>query len=127
MWVVGVVLATFASAVSNLGLNLQKLTHVRNAATAQASVEPVKSGGYYKQRLWALGLALIILGSVADFVALGFGAQSIIAPLGSLTLVANVIFAPLLLKEPITSRDVIATLTIVVGSALSVALSLIHI
>jgi hypothetical protein len=39
---------------------------------------------------------MIILGSVFDFAALGFGAQSIVAPLGSLTLVANVVIAPLM-------------------------------
>ncbi len=68
---------------------------------------------------------LIIVGSLADFVALGFGdvcarrrrfagshrvgrragAQSIIAPLGSLTLVANVFFAPLILGERFEARD----------------------
>jgi hypothetical protein len=31
-------------------------------------------------RLWFLGLALVVVGAIADFVALGLAAQSIIAP-----------------------------------------------
>ncbi len=47
--------------------------------------------------------------------------QSIVAPLGSLTLVSNVILAPLLLKEKVTRRDIFCTVAIVIGSVLSVA------
>jgi hypothetical protein len=79
------------------------------------------------------------LGSICDFAALGFGSQIIVgpllflfgisqffmfilsAPLGSLTLVSNILLAPMLLKEKITREDVYATLTIVAGCAVSVA------
>ena len=57
----------------------------------------------------------------ADFIALIFAAQSIIAPLGSLTLVSNTVLAPLLLQESVTPFDVLATIAIVIGSSLSVA------
>jgi hypothetical protein len=60
-------------------------------------------------------------GRRSDFAALGFGAQSIIAPLGSLTLVANIGFARLLLGETITWAQLFATAWVVVGSALCVA------
>jgi uncharacterized membrane protein len=60
------------------------------------------------------------LGSLFDFAALAFAAQSIVAPLGSLTLVSNILFAPLLLDERVARRDVIATLGIVAGSIVSV-------
>lgn len=59
-------------------------------------------------------------GSFADFSALTFAPQSLIAPLGSLTLVSNTIFAPLLLKEKIEKRDVLATATIILGSTIAV-------
>ncbi len=75
---------------------------------------------YYKSKVWVLGLALIILGSAADFAALAFGAQSIIAPLGSLTLVSNVFFAPCLLGEKLTQRDVFATAAIVTGASIAI-------
>lgn len=115
-WIIGVLLAGFASIVSNLGLNLQKLTHVRLAS------QPEKQRRYYyRRKLWMFGLLLVVSGSFFDFFALGFAAQSIIAPLGSLTLVANVFFAPLLLKEKISRPDLFGTALIVVGSGISVA------
>lgn len=63
----------------------------------------------------------MIIGSLADFVAFAFAPQSMITPLGSLTLVANVVFAPRLLGETIDSRDLIATVIIIIGSTMSVA------
>jgi hypothetical protein len=111
-WLIGVALAAVASVISNLGLNLQKLTHLR-----RAHLPPPERALFFKDRTWQLGLSLIIGGSVADFVALGFGQQSIIAPLGSLTLVANMFFAPYLLGERIDRRDVLCTVLIVCGAA----------
>lgn len=66
-------------------------------------------------------MALIGAGSVADFAALGFAAQSIVAPLGSLTLVANMFVAPLMLGEHVGFREVQATALVVIGSSLAVA------
>lgn len=70
--------------------------------------------------MWRVGLGLVFFGSLADFAALSFGPQSLVAPLGSLTLVSNVIFAPLLLKETIGHWDVLATVLIVLGSSVAV-------
>jgi len=215
-WVVGVLLATLASVISNLGLNLQKLNHTRNeqlirkqlrearkaaavapggGAAAEAekplvnvpataayggtslnhlqpgpalAQPPHGSAGarvlsdsqtyfqssdaaadgaassdqkpqqqplldatsspltalqridYTRQGLWRLGLSLVMLGSLADFAALMFAAASIVAPLGSLTLVSNTLLAPLLLGESITRRDLLATGAIVAGSVVAV-------
>lgn len=70
---------------------------------------------------WALGLALVIFGSLGDFAALGLAAQSIVAPIGSITLVTNVMFAHWGLKEPLSRRDIFGTCLIILGSTLSVA------
>lgn len=75
---------------------------------------------YTKGWMWRVGLGLVFFGSLADFAALSFGPQSLVAPLGSLTLVSNVIFAPLLLRETIGHWDVLATVLIVVGSSVAV-------
>jgi hypothetical protein len=63
----------------------------------------------------------IILGSLADFAALSFAAQSLVATLGSLTLVSNVLLAPILLKEHISPADYRATFLIVSGCTIAVA------
>jgi len=43
--------------------------------------------------IWLTGLLGVILASVFDFVALFFAPQSVIAPLGALTMVSNVCVA----------------------------------
>eukprot|EP01006_Ploeotia_vitrea_P038323 TRINITY_DN66226_c8_g2_i2.p1 TRINITY_DN66226_c8_g2~~TRINITY_DN66226_c8_g2_i2.p1 ORF type:complete len:593 (-),score=259.41 TRINITY_DN66226_c8_g2_i2:106-1884(-) len=158
-WVFGVALATLASVTSNLGLNLQKLAHLRIAGKEPKNGESSSGGSsesrsididldyrsvepacddddddgddcdeqqqptqpYYQHNVWRLGLALVVLGSLADFAALGFAAQSIVAPLGSLTLVSNIFFAQMMLGESVSRRDVLATLSIVAGSSVAVA------
>ena len=117
-WIIGVVFAVASCAVSNLGLNLQKLCHNRNNA-AEKRGEKVKP--YTTQPVWILGFTMVWVGSVLDFVALGFAAQTVIAPLGSLTLVTNVYFAPYFNGEKASRKDLVATAVIVVGSATAVA------
>ena len=41
--------------------------------------------------LWNVGFTLIIVGSILDFVAFGLAPQSLLAPLGALTLVWNMV------------------------------------
>lgn len=117
-WILGVLLGALASFVSNLGVMLQKYQHVLNNSIKSSSST---NETYVNQPWWRLGFALVVLGSIADFAALSFCPQSLVAPLGSLSLVSNAIFSPLLLNEKITYRDKLATLTIVIGSVLTVA------
>lgn len=98
------------------GLNLQKMLHLRNKHLPEKDRQ-----SYYKHSLWRLGLGLVIFGSLADLAALVFAPQSLIAPLGGLTLVSNAIFAPLLLKERFTRRDTVGTALIVTGATIAVA------
>lgn len=109
-------MAALASFISNLGVTLQKLLHKRNEGKSDED-----KANYSSYALWRVGLGLIIFGSFADFAALGFAPQSEIAPLGALTLVSNTIFAPILLKEAITTRDVVATSAIVIGATVAVS------
>jgi drug/metabolite transporter (DMT)-like permease len=162
--IIGVILAAVASIISNFGVNLQKLSHQKEGQFNE-------DRNYWTDRTWVIGLVMVILGSVFDFLALGFAAQSIVrfcfacrdplkhevssldslvsfillfvsslsfaldmplkpfvclclfsqvAPLGSLTLVANVFFAPLMLGETLDRRDWVGTAAIVVGSAVAV-------
>lgn len=53
---------------------------------------------------------------LALLAALGFGAQSIVGPLGSVTLVSNTVIAPAFLGERITMRDIVATFLITAGA-----------
>jgi uncharacterized membrane protein len=112
-WLIAVVIAVSASTISNFGMNLQKLAFTyREKKTVRRPVFVT---------MWVFGFVMIVSGALGDFAALGFGAQSIVAPLGSWTLVSNVVIAPLFLGEKLSRRDLFATLMIVAGCSLSVA------
>ena len=60
----------------------------------------------------------MIVASVADFAALSFAAQSLVASLGSLSLVANALIAPMIVREKITAREWKAIALICMGDSL---------
>ena len=116
LWWIGAMLAVFGSVGSNLGINIQKFSFLEN------SKRPINEQRIYtKQPGWALGLCLVIGGSLCDFAALALAAQSIVAPIGSVTLVANMVFAQYWLKETLSRRDMFGTVLIILGSVLTVA------
>jgi drug/metabolite transporter (DMT)-like permease len=62
----------------------------------------------------------VVLGSIGDFEALGFAPQALVAAVGGgCTVLANVFFAHLWLKQKLTWNDIIGTLFIIVGVVLS--------
>lgn len=99
------------------GINTQKYGFIKNAALPVAQ----QRKNYTRQPLWLAGLALVILGSLGDFAALALAAQSVVAPLGSVTLVANLFFASMWLKEKLSRRDIVSTTLIILGSVVTVA------
>ena len=76
---------------------------------------------YICQPFWGIGLVLVITGSLGDFAALGFAAQSLAVPVGALTMVANVIFAHFWLGENLSRRDMLATFMVTIGVVLTAA------
>jgi len=111
-WIIAVSLAVVAAFSNNLGVNLQKLAWSKKQAGGAQTV--------YRS-YWMLGMTCIILASVFDFSALGFGPQSVIAPIGSLTMVANACVAPRMHGETLRSSVVCATIVILVGCVVAVA------
>eukprot|EP00698_Gefionella_okellyi_P003137 TRINITY_DN12931_c0_g1_i1.p1 TRINITY_DN12931_c0_g1~~TRINITY_DN12931_c0_g1_i1.p1 ORF type:complete len:474 (-),score=99.18 TRINITY_DN12931_c0_g1_i1:235-1656(-) len=114
-WVIGVLCTVVGSVVLNFGANVQRYSHLKNAAKPRE-----KQHWVCLQPIWLLGFGLFLAGNIADFVALGFAAQTIIAPLGSVSLLSNCIFAPLFLKEKFVLRDFISTMVIIGGTILIV-------
>ena len=121
-WIVGCCIALFAAVSSNIGLNLQRLSHLENQffdpfAKVKREKPASKQTGVCSRPRWVLGISLMILASLADFAALSFAAQSLVASLGSLSLVANALIAPLIVREKITSREWKAIGLICIGDA----------
>ncbi|KAH7471057.1 hypothetical protein PRIC1_003133 [Phytophthora ramorum] len=111
LWYVGVILSIVGSVCTNMGVNLQKFSFMREAKARTVS----SKRGYFRQPLWVIGLLLVVGGSALDFVALGFLPQSLATPVGGSTMVANVVFASLFLKEKFTRSDAIGTALVLLG------------
>ncbi|KAJ2213982.1 hypothetical protein IW143_003743, partial [Coemansia sp. RSA 520] len=73
--------------------------------------------------VWLLGLAIFILGNAVNFIALQFAPQSLVAPLGAVSLVTNVIIAPLLNNEKIGLFDIGGIALIIAGCVIVVVFS----
>lgn len=54
--------------------------------TETSSVPPES---YLKSKLWWLGITVMIIGEVGNFMAYGFGPASVVAPLGTTTVVGK--------------------------------------
>jgi|EP01047_Picozoa_sp_COSAG01_P030182 drug/metabolite transporter (DMT)-like permease len=115
MWVLGVVLSVVSSVVSNLGVNTQKLSLMREAKRKKGA--PDRS--YFRQPLWLVGLLMVFTGSLGDFAALGFAAQSLVTPVGAVTMVANLFFASMWLGETLSGKDMVGTVLILIGAVLA--------
>ncbi|KAJ1660679.1 hypothetical protein IWQ61_000423 [Dispira simplex] len=77
----------------------------------------------FRNPVWLIGLVVFIVGNVMNFVALQFAPQSLVAPLGAVALVTNVIIAPILNKERITAWDFGGIFLICGGSVIVVVFS----
>lgn len=75
---------------------------------------------YLRSKAWWLGMTLMIVGECGNFLAYGYAQASIIAPLGTVALVSNVILAPLMLKEPFRKRDLLGIVIAIVGTVVVV-------
>eukprot|EP00808_Paulinella_micropora_P006620 g3986.t1 len=114
-WLLGATLSAIGSISSNMGVNLQKYSFLQNSKLPKAEQK-----SYFRQVRWVMGLILVILGSLGDFAALGMTAQSIVAPVGATTLVANTMFAHYFLGEALRKEDILGTCMIVVGCIIAV-------
>lgn len=113
----GAIINVIGSIAINLGTNLMKLGHNKRAKVDVPDSEkpPVR-----KFKEWVVGMSFFTVGNILNFVSFGFAAQSLLAALGSIQFVSNVIFAYFVLHEQINRMVVIATTCIVGGCVLLV-------
>ena len=110
LWLFGVILSIVSSILSNLGVNTQKWSMIR-----EAKRKPEDRRAYVCQPFYLLGVLMIFIGSLGDFVALGMAPQSLVTPVGGMTIVANLFFASMWLRERLGTRDIIGTFFVVAG------------
>ncbi|ORY62722.1 hypothetical protein BCR35DRAFT_308959 [Leucosporidium creatinivorum] len=110
-FIIGLFIVLGASLANALGLNVTKLDFTRQEALPPASRRPD-----WQRPYWYLGLILYVASQViGSTLALEFLRAEYVAPLGSTSLIFNVVFAYLLAGIPVTRTDVYGTLTIVLG------------
>ena len=80
----------------------------------------LKEGQHYtKLPIWWCGMGLVVLGSVGDFVALGFATQALVAALGgATTLSTNLLIARFWKNQDINPLDGIGVVFIVAGAVI---------
>ncbi|KAJ5345428.1 Magnesium transporter NIPA [Penicillium brevicompactum] len=75
---------------------------------------------YLKSPYWWVGIVLMVVGEMGNFMAYGFAPASIVSPLGVVALISNCIIAPCLLKEQFRKRDLWGVLVSVAGAVVVV-------
>jgi hypothetical protein len=110
---IGVFASLVGSVILNLGLNLQK--YAFNHRGEKSRRTGMAASPLYKNKIWVLGFAVFVAGNFGDFVGLTFTPQSVITPIGSISLVSNLFFAKCLLGEEIGWRTLIALSFIMAG------------
>ncbi|KAL4241186.1 Magnesium transporter NIPA [Abortiporus biennis] len=77
---------------------------------------------YLKSKLWWSGFLLMNIGEIGNFISYAFAPASVVAPLGTVALIANCLFAPLMLGERFRKRDFFGVIIAILG-AVTVVLS----
>ncbi|KAG0039455.1 hypothetical protein BGZ82_008193 [Podila clonocystis] len=107
-FVIGFVVSLLASIMNAAGLNLLKLDHVRNS-----SLSPERQRNECGRPMWHVGLYLYVASQLAgSTIALNFLKTQWVAPLGSIALIFNFVFAKILVGTQITKQDVYGTFVV---------------
>mmetsp|Transcript_24585 Transcript_24585/g.38531 ORF Transcript_24585/g.38531 Transcript_24585/m.38531 type:complete len:399 (-) Transcript_24585:34-1230(-) len=112
LWLWGVAVCTFATALTALGLVLQKYSHTLTALREEKVV-------YYKQPWWIAGFATFMIAQVINLISMSMAPQLIISCLGATALVFNALFAALILGEQLSLYEV-AVMVGLLGSVVMV-------
>ena len=113
--IVGAIMAVFASTLANLGVTIQKTSHNQDDKLHVSQKQP-----YYRRKLWWCGLVTVITASICDFEALSFATQVLVATVGgAVTILSNLTFAVILLKEKLTIKDLFGSLLVIGGVVLA--------
>ncbi|KAF5388086.1 hypothetical protein D9615_000244 [Tricholomella constricta] len=82
----------------------------------QGLLEDGNETEYLKSKLWWLGFLLMNIGEMGNFISYAWAPASVVAPLGTFALMANCVFAPLLLGERFRKRDLLGILIAIIGA-----------
>ncbi|KRH92509.1 Drug/Metabolite Transporter (DMT) Superfamily, partial [Pseudoloma neurophilia] len=107
-WAIGVYLSIQGNLLINIGLNIQKLSYrMPNFSFFNMNIS-----------IFNIGLLIYIIGKVSGFLSYIFGNSSLLASLGSVGLIANSVFAPLINSEIFTWKDFMSIVFVLTGNSI---------
>ncbi|KAL8247217.1 hypothetical protein R6Q59_008433 [Mikania micrantha] len=123
-WVIGAFINLFGSIAINFGTNLLKLGHderdrhtmLGEGINGKTILRPIISF-----QSWRIGILFFAFGNALNFISFGYAAQSLLAALGSVQFVSNIVFAYFVLNKTVTVKVLVATTFIVLGNTFLVA------
>ncbi|KAM9851490.1 NIPA-like protein 2 [Aulostomus maculatus] len=111
-YLLGIIISICGNVLISISLNIQKYAHIRQS---QFGSKP-----YYTSLLWWCGVVLMGVGELGNFAAYGFAPASLIAPLGSVSVIASAIISVIFLKETMRASDVVGGTLAITGTYLLV-------
>lgn len=116
---IGLALAVSSACFTGSSFILKKkgLLNVSKGSNTRAS-----DGGfmYLKEWLWWMGMILMILGEIMNFLAYLFAPATLVTPLGALSVITSAMMASYFLKEKLNLLGKVGCLLCVLGSTLIV-------
>ncbi|KAE8399089.1 magnesium transporter NIPA-domain-containing protein [Aspergillus pseudonomiae] len=82
--------------------------------------EDLRRKSYLRSPYWWVGIVLMCVGEIGNFMAYGFAPASIVSPLGVVALISNCVIAPIMLKEKFRGRDFWGVVVAVTGAVVVV-------
>ena len=105
----GVCVSLFGHSISALGINLQRYAHTLQTNTP-----------LYKRQPWVWGLVCLGSCEIINFIALSLAPASVVAPLGSFSVVCSAFFGSLIFGERVGPDAVTSIIFIVIGAFITV-------
>ncbi|KAG0461284.1 hypothetical protein HPP92_021581 [Vanilla planifolia] len=119
-WVIGAIINLIGSIAINFGINLLKLGHDQREKLSELRYDGANRKLHMKHvihfQTWRVGIFCFAMGNCLNFVSLAYAAQSLLAALGSVQFVSNIVFSYFVLKVTVTVKVVVATAFIIVGN-----------
>lgn len=107
-WLWGALLCIFATALTALGLVVQKLSHTLNEQSTKSVV-------YYRQPLWLAGFSIFVVAQILNLIPMTAAPQVMLSCLGATALIFNAIFAWMILREALHAFELTVMFGMVCG------------
>lgn len=111
---VGISLAITSGVFIGTSFVLKKTGLLR--ANIKYNEEAGEGYGYLKNAYWWIGMTLMIVGEICNFVAYGFVDAILVTPLGALAVVVTTILSAIFLKERLSFVGKVGCLMCILGS-----------